>query len=202
MEISSRPLAVESFSESWLSNAVRVPSLANSLEFDESFDFDTPNFAESQAFVHADELFSNGLIKPSSTSATADSTVSVVSSSRSSTGTSEYYSRIKVSDNRSDDDTQLGCSFCFFRRRRKYSSEQILKKMYGYLRPTTRRFIWGSKKSTKVDDIDRRRMEVRRSWSNIASPQTSPGRPSTVYVDINESSIYEAVLHCKRSIGK
>ena len=200
METTSRPLAVESFSDSWLSNVVRVPSLVNSLELDESFDF-TPNIAdESPAFVHADELFSNGLIKPSST--TADSTVSAmfVVSSRSTTTSSEY-SRIKVTNTGDIDDVQMGCSCCFIWRRRKYSSEaQILKKLYGYLRPTTRRFIGASKKSTKVDDIDRKTMKVR-SWSNIMSPQTSPARPSSVYVDINEISIYEAVLHCKRSIG-
>lgn len=196
METTSRPLAVESFSDSWLSNVVRVPSLINSLEFDESFDFNPPKLAESPAYVHADELFSNGLIKPSSTTTTTDSTVSATSTV-SSRSTTRDYSRIKVSDN--GDDVQMGCSCCLFLRRRK-SSEQILRKLYGYIRPTTRRFVaGGSKKSTKVDDIDRRTMEVG-SWSKIISPQTSPS-PSTVYVDIIESSIYEAVLHCKRSIG-
>ncbi|XP_062086987.1 uncharacterized protein LOC133793708 [Humulus lupulus] len=215
---SSRPLAVESFSDSWLSN-VRVPSIVNSLEFDESFDFNTPNIAPSPTFVHADELFSDGLIKPNATTANTtiagDSNSTTVSAMSvvSSTASSEYYSRFKdISgfDNGLDvvdDDVQMGCSYycCFFRRRRTKSpsSEQIcLRKFYEYLRPTTRRLVVGSKKSTKVDDIDRRIMEVR-SWSNgIASPQTSPGPSSVCVVDINESSIHEAILHCKRSIGK
>lgn len=185
----SRPLAVESFSDSWLSNT--RPSLTNVLDeptTNISFDFDTPINPDKSPPLHADELFSNGLIRPIfvdpirgvSRSSTADSNISVLSS---------------LSDSRllADPDAPLGCSCCFFRRKRRMLFQQVLQKLFGFLIRTRRRKVGGSKKSTKVDDIDRRTLEVK-SWSNCSSPG-----PSTV-CDI-ESSIYEAVLHCKRSIG-
>ncbi|KAM6600938.1 hypothetical protein CsatA_020547 [Cannabis sativa] len=191
----SRPLAVESFSDSWLSNVI-VPSIVKSLEFDESFDFNSPIniIAPSPKFVHADELFSNGLIKSNTTNNSPGDSATVVS-----TRSSEYNININIDD----DDVQMGCSYyfccCFFRRRRSNksksssssSTEQImwLRRVYEYLRPTTRRLVVVG---SKVDDVDRRILEVRR-WSNFIH-QTSP--PPT-----SDTSIHEAILHCKRSIG-
>ncbi|KAG6663810.1 hypothetical protein CIPAW_02G048400 [Carya illinoinensis] len=54
------------------------------------------------------------------------------------------------------------------------------------------RVLRGSRKCTGVDDFDRRSLEVK-SWSS--SPQASPEQR---FADM-ESSIHEAVLHCKRS---
>ncbi|XP_024019018.1 probable membrane-associated kinase regulator 6 [Morus notabilis] len=199
METTSRPLAVESFSDSWLSNT--RPSLIKVLDKSNtnSFDFDTSISDKSPVnFVHADELFSDGLIKPVFVDPINGGVSSSTSSSSKSTTDSDIFALSSLSDPRTsvtDQDVQMGCSCCFFRRRRRLLSEQVLRKIFGYLIRTRRaKVVGGSKKSTKVDDIDRRTLEVK-SWSSCSSPG-----PSTVY-DI-ESSIYEAVLHCKRSIGK
>ncbi|XP_006491204.1 probable membrane-associated kinase regulator 6 isoform X2 [Citrus sinensis] len=77
METSS-PLAIESFSYSWLSNVETLldgideplrtsldsSSEAISKELAENFNFDIPTSQSSAALLHADELFSDGLIKP------------------------------------------------------------------------------------------------------------------------------------------
>ncbi|XAR54002.1 hypothetical protein NMG60_11028977 [Bertholletia excelsa] len=92
MEISSHPLAIESFSNSWLESRKHIfeapseplrPSLDFSsetkpeetkhtimvkpngpLEEGHSFNFDIPSFKNPPFFVHADEIFSHGHILP------------------------------------------------------------------------------------------------------------------------------------------
>ncbi|KAL5572015.1 hypothetical protein UlMin_021612 [Ulmus minor] len=181
---SSRPLAVESFSDSWLSN--KKPTSIQNLRFfyeeSQNFDFHTQFIPESSNFVHADELFSNGIIKPiyEASSTTKDHSVLPSDSASPSVPPSDSASP-SVSSTRVADSNHvhLCCSCYYFPRGIIRLSERILKRVFRYFR--------SSKKSTKVDDIDRREKEVKSSTNTIN--------------DI-ESSINEAVLHCKRSIEK
>lgn len=213
----SRPLAIDSFSYSWLSN-VKPPldgieeSLRESLDSAheaiskemacmtvkskrfvpeaQNFNFDIPISPSPAALLHADELFSDGLVKPvfvspsniEASSCTSDLSNSYSFSSRNFVVTaSEHHSHVL--------------------KKWKKSSKKIMQKCFGYVRPRCYR-VGSSRKSNRVDDIDRRVREAK-SWSK--SPETflqqnTTHRVSESCSDI-ENSIYEAVLHCKRSIG-
>lgn len=208
MEI-TRPLAVESFSDSWLSNSkVNLPlngldeelcrelSHGSSFATTQDFHFDIQASESHVSLLHADELFSDGLIKP----------VFIVPLAGGVSNTADAISSFYVSSRSVTTDGKI--TGCFLGRWRKFS-KRILQKFYGYLIVVVplchkvRRSRKGSqvRKSSKVDDIGIRTQEVK-SWNN--SPQTSPQR-SRVYSEGDlhdiESSINEAVLHCKRSIG-
>lgn len=225
----SRPLAVESFSESWLSDAARFSffsgfdeksfgrspkstsyattigtrkTLANRFN-EESHNFDfgiNPAASECQPYlVHADELFSDGLIRPIFGNPLATQVSNYTRASNISP--SLHVSSISLKNG--NPNIQISCCW-YLGRWRKLVSKRILKKIFGYLLvvPFCHK-IGGSRKSVKVDDIGLRTMEVR-SMNN--SPQTSPHRSRVrVYSAVDwydsESSINDAILHCKKSIG-
>ncbi|GAV69903.1 hypothetical protein CFOL_v3_13403 [Cephalotus follicularis] len=197
----SPSLAIESFSHSWLANA--KPSLDS---FDEpltaSVDSSHEHTSKAHNFnfdiqlcidlVDADELFFNGLIKPvyveppkrGPSCSNSDSTSVMLDSSSSSIKTVVI---------------QAPTRGHILRRWRK-ASDQVLQKCCQYVRSFFFK-VGCSRKCIRVDDIDRRVWEAR-SLSN--SPQASP--LPTIACSVGdwcdtESSIYEAVLHCKRSIG-
>lgn len=211
---SSEPLAIESFSYSWLTSVsspldgleellrasfdssheataedlgYQMPKPKRSLEEVQNFNFDVPSSPYPDALVDADQLFSEGLIKPvfvGQSKIEASSSLDLLPKMQSSFPSSAVVPAVHI-------------RCCNFERWRK-SSKRILQNCFGYLRPLCHK-IPGSRRSTRVDDIDRRARQVK-SWSK--SPRASPGitYSSTDCCDI-ENSIYEAVLHCKRSIG-
>ncbi|KAG2720466.1 hypothetical protein I3760_02G036700 [Carya illinoinensis] len=230
METSQPDLATESFSYSWLSNAELpdhlddlgcIPFRASSFDGTshetnskclfskekysercyseletQNFDFNVPisQSSSSSDLVHADELFSNGIIKPVfrnpqriryySSSIVSNSNNSLIPFSSASSSSRTLVPTV-----------QVNCPF-LRRWKRTLATGRILRKCFGYLcRPLCRSVLRGSRKCTRVDDIDRRSLEVK-SWSS--SPQASPEQR---FADM-ESSIHEAVLHCKRSIEK
>ncbi|KAA8520695.1 hypothetical protein F0562_015033 [Nyssa sinensis] len=202
------------------------------LEEAHNFNFDIPISSSPAAFVHADEIFSDGQIIP----------VYVDPSKIEVFRTSNSVPAIPISSLSS---RSIVCpadrSHCHFLRKWRKSSKRILQKCFGCIRPLCRN-AGCSRKSIKIDDIDSKVWEVK-SWSN--SPQTSPGQseaysstddrcdikskgkriagldrtlrkvkswsnspqasprlsPSYSTGDWNdvESSIYEAILHCKKS---
>lgn len=196
----SHPLAIESFSSSWLSNATSLNNSREALDCTLvketlNFNFDIPT--SPVALLHADELFSDGLIKP----------VFVHDpSERDSSNSSDF---LTVLPGSSFCVKGIGISSlegrcdCFLKWRK--SSKRIIQKCFGQLRSLCSRvIIRSSRKRIRVNDIDRRlEWEVRRFSDN--SPETSPQR-STAYYSVDEwgdieSSIRDAILHCKRSIG-
>eukprot|EP00257_Ricinus_communis_P028427 XP_025015841.1 probable membrane-associated kinase regulator 6 isoform X1 [Ricinus communis] len=210
----SQPLAIESFSRSWLTSAsshlygleeplrasldssyeasgeeleYKILKSERSLEDVQNFNFDVPISEHPERLVHADQLFSDGLIKPvfvNQSKIEASDPLDLVPIPCSS-----FSSRNVVS---------TGHIQCHILKRWKKSSERILRKCFGYLKPLCHK-ITGARKCTRVDDIDERARQVK-SWSSL--PQASPHRiySTNSWCDI-ESSIYEAVLHCKRSIN-
>ncbi|XVF22462.1 hypothetical protein REPUB_Repub12eG0174700 [Reevesia pubescens] len=210
----SQPLAIESFSYSWLSD--HKPSLdgldepprasidsyygGTSEEFnyemlesnrfltDQNFNFDA--IAQTPAtFIHADELFTDGFIRPTYIDPSKSESCNTLDSIQT-TLSSSISSRTEIRRGR------IHCSF--FRRWRK-STQQILRNLFGHLRPFCHK-VGCSRKSTRVDDIDRRMWKVK---SSNSSSQASPQQSSACSMGASchlENSIYEAVLHCKRSI--
>lgn len=204
-------LAVESFSYSWLINA--KPSLddlgspprtsldisdesasmgkdyhvlkSQSLEDEaQTFNFDVPISQSSAALIHADEVFSDGFIVPMFVDPAKEQVLDT-SHSLSSVPLSSLPSRPGI--------PSVGIHFGFFRKWQK-SSTSALYRCFGCFRPFHRK-LGGSRKSIRVDDIDRRLWETR-SWRG--SPQPSLHQSDWCHM---ESSIHEAVLYCKRSIG-
>nr|XP_027187855.1 uncharacterized protein LOC101493269 [Cicer arietinum] len=196
----SLPLASDSFSYSWLSNSNNSPvdfldeephresfssfygdttleefNTSNNVQ---NFNFDTCITQSNFVLVHADEIFSNGILTP----------VFVDSS------------KIELLCNTQDPiQTNIGASFStrrltsknmeihhgFLTRWRK-STWRTLLQFFRYFNPL-RQKLGKSTKNNKVDDVDKI------DWK--ASPI------GDFHID-HDNSIYDAVLHCKRSIGK
>jgi len=218
----SQPLSIESFSYSWLVNLKpSLESLDNSLrasldasdeasfiEMDprmppskrffrnsQDFKFDFPISQSPLTLVHADELFSNGYVMPLFVDPLKMEAYDV-SDSTSALPTSSHAPKTVVS----------ACKpqRCSSLRRCRRLSKQIVQKYLDFLRPLYRR-IRGHRSSSRDENIDSK-VQVMKNW--VYSAETSP-RISVAYsVDDcwrsscdSESSIYEAVLHCKRSNG-
>ncbi|KAK6142764.1 hypothetical protein DH2020_023112 [Rehmannia glutinosa] len=166
----SQPLATESFSYSWLTD--KKPSSSSSSDIhpnnlrpkQHSFNFDVPVITSSLDLVHADEIFSNGHIMP----------VYIDRSKFKKTSTSD------ISPN----------NHPFVRKRNEYnyslgklrkSSKRILQKCFGFVKPLK----GSSRKSNRVDDLERKVIEVQ-SLSN--SCEASP-RPSSAYSVVDWADI-------------
>ncbi|XP_027347359.1 probable membrane-associated kinase regulator 6 [Abrus precatorius] len=207
----SLPLATESFSYSWLpncrtrSNNLKEPLLESTYNISEgttntpfieecqNFNFDISITQSPSVLALADEIFSDGLIKPlfvdpsklESCHTTPDSTQSKPSSSYSSRVTSPRTVEIHHG----------------FLTKWKTSTCRTLRNLSRYVNQLCQK-VGSSRKSTRVDDFDKEEWEVK-SWSSSqqASPKSITVKPIGALHD-HENSIYEAVLHCKRSIEK
>ncbi|XWS76948.1 hypothetical protein CRYUN_Cryun01aG0221600 [Craigia yunnanensis] len=211
-----QPLAIESFSYSWLSD--HKPSLdgldepprasidnyyvgtseesnyemveSNSFVTDQNFNFDA--IAQTPAaFIHADELFTNGFINP----------IYIDPSKRESCNTLDSIQTTLSSSFSSRAEIATGRIHCSFLGRWRKSTQQILRNFFGHLAQFCHKFGC-LRKSNRVDDIDRRMWKVK-SWNS--SPQASPQQRTACSMGASchlQNSIYEAVLHCKRSIEK
>lgn len=187
----SKPLATDSFSYSWLSNC-RLPTNSTLLEECQNFNFDIPITQSPSAVVaHADELFSDGLIKPIFVD---PSPVESCCNTPDSTKTKPTSSSFSPSPRTVEIHNHHGILT-----RWKSSACQTLRNLCRYVCQR----IGCSRKCTKVDDIDKEEWQQVRRWSSLqrASPKSVTVHPIGALHDHHENSIYEAVLHCKRSIG-
>ncbi|XP_054823220.1 probable membrane-associated kinase regulator 6 [Prosopis cineraria] len=191
METSSLSPATESFSYSWLSNSKSsldglLPEPPLRLSFHSSyqnFNFDVSNLQSPSIVAHADELFSDGLIR---------SHVFVdpfrVESCNNNNNNSNTKDSIET--------TMLSCSSVSSR---TISAKPVgVSSSHGYLRKQRLKDFFHllvsrfcckfglSRKSTRVGHIDKAEREA---------TQKALG----AYCNDHENSIYEAVLHCKRS---
>ncbi|KAG4187867.1 hypothetical protein ERO13_A08G127400v2 [Gossypium hirsutum] len=205
---SSQPLAIESFSSSWFSDhktsldgLVESPresfgyyygESSNRFLTDQNFNFDATAQTPEPVIIHADELFTNGFIRP----------IYIDPSKRDSCNTLDSIS-IQTPPFTSRTENPKGRSGCCFVRKYRKSTKKVLRSLFEHLRPLCHK-LGCSRKSTRVDDIERRMMGRAKSWNG--SPQASP-QQFTPCASMGaschlENSIYEAVLHCKRSIEK
>ncbi|XP_009801439.1 putative membrane-associated kinase regulator 6 [Nicotiana tabacum] len=188
MENSQQPLATESFSYSWLLNRKpSIDSLTESLtpsyitdeedimfiayskrflEEAQNFNFDVRPSVES---VPADEIFSDGHIMPlyfdrskieSFEEALNNSNTCSISSSTPPTPISTLSSRTSQAE--------------FLEKWRKFSG-RVLVKWFGFFRPFAKR-IASSRKSAKVDDLQRKESEIQSCKSTNSLFQESPRR--------------------------
>ncbi|XWS32110.1 hypothetical protein CRYUN_Cryun23aG0132800 [Craigia yunnanensis] len=211
-----KPLAIESFSFSWLDDhkpsldGLNVPPRAsidnyyggtteelnyemvesNSFVTDQNFNFDATAQTPA-AFIHADELFTNGFIRPIYIDPSKRESCSILDPIQT-TLSSSFSSRTEI---------PTGRICCSFLGRWRKSTQQILRNLFGHLKPFCHK-VGCLRKSTRVDDIDRRMWKVQ---SLNSSPPASPQQSTACSMGDSchlENSIYEAVLHCKRSMEK
>lgn len=217
----SQPLSIESFSYSWLANlkpSAESPgnSFRDSLDasdeasfieidpklyssrrlFKVSQDFDFPVSQTPLTLLHADELISNGFLVPifvkqmeaeafgefGSSESTPSSPISICATQKLHPGKRFRSSSL---------------------RRCRMLSKRIFEKYLDFVRPLCQR-VRGRRSGSRVGTSDPGSQEPR-NWE--CSSATSP-RASVAYSADNwrrscdsDSSIYDAVLHCKRTIG-
>lgn len=216
----SQTLSIESFSYSWLANL--KPSLESpghsfraSLDiYDEALFIEIdPNLSSSNRFirvsqefnfpisqapatlVHADEMISNGLLMPFFVKQLKKDAYDHHGSDSTKTLPCPSFSPEKLSSG-----NRIRCSS--LRKCRKLT-KKIFQKYVDFLRPLCQR-VRGRRSGCRVGTFTSR-MHGERNWDCSAS--TSP-RVSVAYSADNwrmscdsESSIHEAVLHCKRTVG-
>lgn len=197
----SLPLATDSFSHSWLSNfkppvngleevKASIHSITSSeglMAEPQNFNFDVSITQSPAVHAHADELFSDGFIRPLSVDPSMEESCNTPNSTQA-TLSSVFYSGI-VSPR------TVEIHHGFHTKSRK-SAWQVLRSSFRFLKQLCQR-AGGSRKSTRVGDFGKTEWEVK---SGSISVQASP---KSVIGDLcdHENPIYEAVLHCKRSIG-
>lgn len=198
----SQPLATDSFSYSWLIN--RKPSFDGLLESlrpfldcsnesipivhrlnkilkeDQDFDFNvTPGSRSSIALVDADEIFSDGCIKP--VFVNRDRTKMQASASVPATPISSVTSRTVSVGSAYRTEYSSG-------RKWKKSSNKVLQKCFTLLRPFCQGFGC-SRKSIRVNDLDRKVLEVRsRSNSQQASPDREKAHSASDWAAMKQTS--------------
>ncbi|CAJ2647923.1 unnamed protein product [Trifolium pratense] len=202
----SMPLASDSFSYSWLSNSNKPPldylhdephrdsmssfygdSTSNNSQ---NFNFDTCISQSNLVLVHADEIFSNGLLRPffldpSKVEVFYNTSDPIQTKIETTSLSSITFSTRSVKSHHHG----------FLIRLRKSTWRTLVQffKYFNQLRQKMER----SRKSTKVDDIDKT------DW--LVKSLRNSHKASLIgdfHVEHDDSSIYEAVLHCKKSIGK
>lgn len=214
-------LSVESFSYSWLANmnpsfsspghSLRAsldaydeasfiemyPQLSSSKRFFKvSQDFDFPISQAPTTLVHADELIFNGFIVPVFLKQVKTDAYDASDPTKTSPSPSCISEKLH-----SDSGSRTRSSS--FRKCRKLSKQMFLKYM-DFLRPLCQR-VRGRKSGSRVGTCTTR-LHGEKTWPCSAS--TSPQESVAFSADNwrrscdSESSIYEAVLHCKRTIGK
>ncbi|KAI5443856.1 hypothetical protein KIW84_012491 [Lathyrus oleraceus] len=220
----THPLSIESFSYSWLLNF--KPSLDQSLEkassfricidasdelgssfiemdprlpssrrffiTSQDFKFDFPISQQSSlnTLVHADQLFSNGYLMPLSD----DSSNSNSNSNLTSSISHVPKKVVPIENSRSPS-----------LKRCRTLSRRMFQKYLNFLKPFCRKLRGQKPGSSKHENGMKRTQSVKNYRGNYceSSPRISVAC-STDYSRMScdsDSSIYEVVLHCKRSIG-
>ncbi|KAL7003529.1 hypothetical protein U1Q18_004683 [Sarracenia purpurea var. burkii] len=216
----SQTLSIESFSYSWLVNlkpsfdslddsfraSIDASDEASFIEMDpklpeserffrgsHDFNFDFPKSQSPLTLVHADELISNGFLIP----------LFVKSSKRESFNTSTSNPIQPIYSNAQKNVHPASNFRCSSLKRCRTLSRRMFQKYLEFIRPL-RQKLRRQRSGSRAEAADNRTHEVS-NW-NYSPVATSP-RTSVAYSVGNwrmscdsECSIYEAVLHCKRSI--
>ncbi|KAI4328420.1 hypothetical protein L6164_020777 [Bauhinia variegata] len=210
----SLPLATDSFSHSWLSNSKHPlgglgepprDSLHScygetSKEFkfcmeesrSQNFNFDfSVTQSPAAAVAHADELFCDGLIRPVFVEPSKGEFCSTPDATQT---------RPRFSLSSSPALTQTLQIHGGFLTKMTRSTRRTLKDLVKCLSQFRHR-VGFSRKSTRVDDFDKTELQLER-WSSSMPASPKPVLAYSVRdLHDHENPIYEAVLHCKRSIG-
>lgn len=219
----SQPLSIESFSYSWLANrnpsaeiidgSVRAsldlseeayfiemdPGFPSSKSFrrnsvSHDFKFDFPTSQPPLPFVHADEVFRNGYVLPLFVDPLKLKSCEA-SNPTASLSPPVHVKRTVMPENKLRSPSLRQC---------RQLSRRIFRKYLHLFRPLVQ-IMRGRRTGPKAEDA---RSAKSQAIKNSVYPVECSPRISTAYSADewrrscdSESSIYEAVLHCKRSIG-
>lgn len=179
------------------------------------FKFDFPSSPSPLGLVHADELISNGYLMPLGFFANditncvddENSLPSFSDSSNTNSTTTSSTSGSSVSGGKYNSDY----SSSMRRSRRIFVSKRLLQKYLNFLRPLYRRIRGGGQGKSGAKSLSGEK-RAQMGKSRVYSSETASPRISVAYSAPDEccwrkscdsdTSIYEAVLHCKRSIGR
>lgn len=196
-----------------------------------NFRFDITADDSESALVHADDIFSDGHIMPlylDRPKAVEEALQQAFNTSSSSSSVSAPATPANNSFSLSVRGKKDHHQDYIIQKWKKLHS-RILHKWFGFLRPLCKRLGSSRKSTAKVDDLNRKTKEVQ-SWSNSLhasprrickassgddlrktksccntpqeSPLHSPYHSTTdVWRDMADSSITEAIIHCKKSFG-
>jgi len=217
----SHPLSIESFSYSWLVNLKpsmeslegslrasldasdeassfiemdpRMPPSKRFFRNSQDFKFDFPTSQSPLTLVDADELFSNGYLMPLFVESLKMEAYEA-SDANPSLPSSSHVPKIVVPNAHSRCPSLKGC---------RTLSRRIFQKYLNFLRPLCRRLRSGKSGSKPESVIKRTESAKNRGCYSETSPRISVAYSADDWRKScdSESSIYEAVLHCKRSIG-
>lgn len=219
----SQPLSIDSFSYSWLVNI--KPSLESSgnnsfrtsldasdeassfIEMDprmppskrffrnsQDFKFDFPVSPPSLTFVHADQLISNGCLVPFF--------IDPVKVQKYED--EDFDPNFPKSSHTENDVHPANTSDCSSMRKCRKLSKKVLQKYLSFFKPLYQRIRGHRSSSSKPENVGRRSKSMKNwEYSHEASPRISVAYSADDWRRScdSESSIYEAVLHCKKSIG-
>ncbi|XP_057464176.1 probable membrane-associated kinase regulator 6 [Actinidia eriantha] len=220
----SQSLSIESFSYSWLVNikpsfdsllddslrtSIDASDEASFIEMDpklpaskrffigsQDFHFDFPISQSPLTPVHADELISNGFLIP----------LFVKSLKMEAFDTSDSIPTTPISSHIQNNVRSASKLRCLSLRRCHRLSKRIFQKYLEFIMTLCRKLQSRRRSGSRTEAADTR-MQKLNKWI-IDSPATSPRTSATYSVGNwrgscdSESSINEAILHCKRSIGK
>ncbi|GAB2271768.1 hypothetical protein Dimus_006599 [Dionaea muscipula] len=229
----SNSLATESFSYSWLTNIPTPSSLINSTRpvvdddedhthteseaTDQNFDFNVVcSLSDQYSIVHADKIFSNGIIIPAvfqlHPSKQKEHDQLMIGATNYSIDTFSYSSSSSCRDRDRDRDRDRAAAASCPRKKWWISNykDTVIKCLSAFIPAWCPKINSTAslrrRRSTRVDDLDRRSSEVKSFINHEASPARSStasyNSPAGNWSDsISESSIHEAILYCKRSSG-
>jgi hypothetical protein len=196
----SHPLLVESFSysldddeaSSFIEMDPRMPPSRRFFINSQDLKFDCPTSQHSPltTLVDADQLFSNGYLVPlfvESLNIEPYEYDSLNSNSTLPCSSSHVPKKVVPIENPRTPSLK----------RCRTLSRRMFQKYLNFLSPLCRR-LRGQKSGSKHENIVKRTQSVKNIGRNYC--ESSP-RVSAAYSCDSDSSIYEAVLHCKRSIG-
>lgn len=182
----------------------RMPPSKRFFRSSQDFNFDCPVSQSPLTLVHADELISDGYLMPFFVEPLKIETFEASSNSNKNLPISLHSPKHGAISGPNHSD-------CSSMRRCRRLSRRIIHKYFNFLSPLYRR-IRGQRTSSKAGHADKRihyhhqHQPVKNS--RVYSSETSPRISVTAYSADDwrkscdsDSSIYEAVLHCKRSIG-
>ncbi|KAI3749068.1 hypothetical protein L6452_12626 [Arctium lappa] len=197
-------LSVESFSYGWLVNQnpsldiaddgsfiEMDPNLSPSKRFlvHQDFDFDLPTSQSPTTFVDADKLISNGILIPVNSYDAHSTTTTTTSNSIPVSPVSPSITQRDVPLYRKSRSLSL--------RRCNRLPKRIIQKYMDLVRPLWCRMRLGRSDSSRVQGVE--------NWE--CSTASAPRRSEACWADNrrrscdSESSIHEAVVHCKKTIG-
>ncbi|KAL2527376.1 putative membrane-associated kinase regulator 6 [Abeliophyllum distichum] len=223
METTQSP-SIESFSYSWLANFQpsifddsfrasidgpdqddqasfiemdpRLPPSKRFFRVPQDFSFDFPISESPLSLVHADELISNGFLMPLFVKDLNKEMEKYDADEYSSISTTAMPSSSRVS--RAD-----AAFFCSALRKCQRLSKRFFRKYLNFFKPICQRMRG---RGSRVGSSSNLKMHEMNGWdfSQATSPRSSVAYSADTWRRScdSESSIYEAVLHCKRTQGR